>query len=477
MKNKIHSKDPNLNHEESKPNEKRSRIFKKILDLGESSVIHGIPKIFKSNRVIIKLVWLLCLFVAISCCLYAMSSNINEYLSYDVSTNIKIITESKTEFPTVTVCNINPLTTTDGLELMQYIANKYFDPNSIKTAEQLTKNLEELNYGARLFAFQPEYSDEKRKNLGFNLSESLTFCIFNQEKCSIADFEWYYDMSHGNCFRFNYGNIGPKKVVIKPGVPSGLTMYFYLSPSVNYLSNVYNSGLRIYIHNKSIIPSLNEGVDIKKSEKTNIAISRTFISKYPSPFSECTDLSQINSYFYKLIVSANRSYTQQECFYLCYQKEVIRNCGCYDLEYPKIDESPYCIDVAKVNCTLRVYLRFKNRQIDGECLSQCPLECDSQKYHLSLSTSSFPDENFYHNFNRFLNISSYSEFKEKFLSVSIYYPDLSYTKISESPKISTSSLVSNIGGTMGLYVGISLLSLVEIIELVIEIFLILIKKN
>ena len=69
------------------------------------------------------------------------------------------------------------------------------------------------------------------------------------------------------------------------------------------------------------------------------------------------------------------------------------------------------------------------------------------------------------------------DFKKNILSLTIYYPDLSYTKISESPKLSTSNLISNIGGTMGLYVGISLLSLVEIIELIIEIILIIMKKN
>ena len=136
MKNKTHSENSNLNHEESRSDGIKSRIVKKILDLGESSVIHGIPKIFKPNKIIIKLVWLLCLIGAFSSCLYSISSNINEYLGYDVTTSIKIITESKAEFPTITICNINPFTTNEGLDLINFIDDFYFSSNSTnKTAE------------------------------------------------------------------------------------------------------------------------------------------------------------------------------------------------------------------------------------------------------------------------------------------------------------------------------------------------------
>jgi hypothetical protein len=53
--------------------------------------------------------------------------------------------------------------------------------------------------------------------------------------------------------------------------------------------------------------------------------------------------------------------------------------------------------------------------------------------------------------------------------VYVYYEDLKYTLISQSPKTDTLSLISNIGGILGLLLGISFLSFIEILEIIIEI--------
>lgn len=55
----------------------------------------------------------------------------------------------------------------------------------------------------------------------------------------------------------------------------------------------------------------------------------------------------------------------------------------------------------------------------------------------------------------------------------VYFDDIKYTRITEAPSITFVDLVANIGGTLGLFIGISLLSFVELIELVMEIIVIL----
>ena len=46
----------------------------------------------------------------------------------------------------------------------------------------------------------------------------------------------------------------------------------------------------------------------------------------------------------------------------------------------------------------------------------------------------------------------------------------------QEPKILLTDLVSNIGGTLGLFLGISFLSFIELFELIIEILFIFFKK-
>lgn len=61
---------------------------------------------------------------------------------------------------------------------------------------------------------------------------------------------------------------------------------------------------------------------------------------------------------------------------------------------------------------------------------------------------------------------TYELFKQSVASVLVYYDELKVTQISESPSISLVNLVANIGGTCGLFIGMSVLTIVEFFELI-----------
>ena len=58
--------------------------------------------------------------------------------------------------------------------------------------------------------------------------------------------------------------------------------------------------------------------------------------------------------------------------------------------------------------------------------------------------------------------------KENLLKVSIRLDSLGYTQISKSEKTTFENLISSIGGTLGCFLGASLLSLVEIGEVMLN---------
>ena len=57
--------------------------------------------------------------------------------------------------------------------------------------------------------------------------------------------------------------------------------------------------------------------------------------------------------------------------------------------------------------------------------------------------------------------------------INIYYQSLKYTSIIQLPKTKPKQLVSNLGGYLGLFVGLSFVSLFEIVEIIFEIVFIL----
>ncbi len=90
----------------------------------------------------------------------------------------------------------------------------------------------------------------------------------------------------------------------------------------------------------------------------------------------------------------------------------------------------------------------------------CPLECDSVSFSVQINTFKalfFTDPNV-------------AYFK-------IFYRSLKYTLITQKPKMLPFDVISNVGGTLGLFVGLSFVSLFEITEMVIEVILIMLRKH
>ena len=93
-----------------------------------------------------------------------------------------------------------------------------------------------------------------------------------------------------------------------------------------------------------------------------------------------------------------------------------------------------------------------------ETCFDCPEECDSIQYDISHS---------------FTKLSTQNEIDKNFVSFAIYYENLQYTTIDQMAQMNVFDLISNIGGNLGLFIGISFLSFAELIELLVEIICII----
>lgn len=66
---------------------------------------------------------------------------------------------------------------------------------------------------------------------------------------------------------------------------------------------------------------------------------------------------------------------------------------------------------------------------------------------------------------------TYDSLKRNMVQMTFFYGDLGYNEYDEVPSMNWIDLVSNIGGTLGLFLGMSFLSFVEIIDIIMQIFL------
>ena len=254
-------------------------------------------------------------------------------------------------------------------------------------------------------------------------------------------------------------------------------------------------GAHIFIHNDSLTPSTFEGIDLDLGHITNIAVYKTYNTKLPKPYSDCTDnLDNINAFdsdLFRFIIKQNNTYRRTDCYNLCYQNKLYEECSCQDSSLKKyIVDSNICLtqtQTASQNfCYYKVFNDFSKKGFNELCSDYCPAECQSIQYSISTSSSSYPSRAYAHNMlqdpsllNRFDNPSqvTYETIKESTLGVSVYFDALESTNIEESPQIEFVDLIAGIGGTLGLFLGISVLSLFEFVEIFLEIIFFKMKQG
>jgi hypothetical protein len=89
------------------------------------------------------------------------------------------------------------------------------------------------------------------------------------------------------------------------------------------------------------------------------------------------------------------------------------------------------------------------------CDVECPQECTLIKYSADLS---------------------YNDRRDVPQSIRVQFADISYFEISQVPKMTGFNLMNEIGGALGLFIGITFMSLLEALEFLSEVFA-LIRQN
>ena len=239
------------------------------------------------------------------------------------------------------------------------------------------------------------------------------------------------------------------------------------------------SGLVLYVHDSEYtITEEDHAILASPGKETDIEISRTSIQKQPSPYSDC--LSQNDSLansrpLIEKTIKLTGLYTQQYCLQLCYQNFLLKYCDCYDHTLPKFEPEgklacPKFID-SLYNCQYLIKRLFYNGKNDKHCLVDCPSECDITHYETRVSSLTFPTDHYKTLLDSARPRSSAELSDKSTLAVNLYYKSGSFTKIVEKPRLSFLIFLSNLGGTFGLFLGVSFLTLVEIVELVYEVTL------
>jgi len=218
-------------------------------------------------------------------------------------------------------------------------------------------------------------------------------------------------------------------------------------------------------------------------------IERVFYENLNQPYNNClknvSDFRQNKTLINHILMIA-RKYSRRDCYYLCAHLAILEKSGCgCDSSLKSVERN--CIPqwfenkLSKQKLCVRDFLNeFKKKDPYEMCSQYCPLECDSISYtvipYSEQFTSTGPIGNISKSENGLEKFTTYEQVKKSYIAILVYYKNLKYTLISQEPKTRLFTYISSIGGTFGLFLGISFLSFLEIFEILFEIIYILIGK-
>jgi hypothetical protein len=170
------------------------------------------------------------------------------------------------------------------------------------------------------------------------------------------------------------------------------------------------------------------------------------------------------------------------------QWKLFQECNCTDPQSFSLFNSTTCETVSEQKCLEEHYHHLINENyLKSVCIHKCPLECNSTKFTASITSVELIGDLFADFLNSRNNLSLDFESsssrpidteiaKRNFVSFQLYYSTNFFTLSSETPSMDIVGLLANIGGTLGLFLGVSLLHFCELIEVLIDIFFLRTKK-
>ncbi|XP_055898634.1 degenerin mec-10-like [Biomphalaria glabrata] len=417
------------------------------------------------------------------------------------------------ELPFITFCNQNPVRSSKLKDtspgLVQYVQNKSLDKlveiiskyNTSKSSEtnEIWINLlstylqddksdkgssgdmtvqSEL-VGFERFVYEMNRLDsEVRKEAGHQIDDMLLWCFIGGDSCNVSDFKLFSSNEFGNCFTLNtlkyrQESEGPKE---------GLDIGFFLEPDEYIPELIETKGLQVVLHSKQSFPYPKEdGFQVSPGTLSNIAMKLVKTQYLPKPYGDC--LENCN-YDRNYLQDYNYTYEYEFCQDLCRYNYVIEKCRCMPKEYLEItgDEkvSGFCSDNLKSYlCQNDVYTGVYNNTLTCD---ECDDECSTETYTFRMTSSEWPTSILGQALVEYLcNKTSMTpercqsmrnhtdvQLRENFVALKSFYDTMSVETYSVQPAMSITDLLCNVGGCLGLWLGLSVLSFCEVFHFVVE---------
>ncbi|XP_072537415.1 acid-sensing ion channel 1A [Salminus brasiliensis] len=433
------------------------------------STLHGIAHIFSYDRITVRCcLWLLFFLSSVAFLLCVCVDRVLFYLEYPHVTKVDEVVAPAMVFPAVTLCNLNAfrfgrVTRNDLYHAGELLAllNSRYEIRDVHLIEESV--LEALKTKADFQNFKPRPFNmmEFYNRTGHDIRDMLLSCQFRGSPCRPEDFKVVFTR-YGKCYTFNSGETGPLLVSMKGGMGSGLEIMLDIQQD-EYLpvwgetdETSFEAGIKVQVHSQDEPPFIDQlGFGVAPGFQTFVSCQEQRLVYLPPPWGNCK-VGPLDSDFFT-------AYSISACRIDCETRYLVENCNCRMVHMP--GDAPYCTPELYKECADPA-LDFLVERDNDYCLCETP--CNTTRYSKELSFVKIPSKAS----AKFL-AKKFSK-SEKYIAdnvlvLDVFFEALNYETIEQRKAYEVAGLLGDIGGQMGLFIGASILTILELFDYLYEV--------
>ena len=430
--------------------------------------LHGWPKVFSAACKSRKAIWFLFCCVSLGGFIEFTSRIISSYSKMETFLTTKVSPVASLRMPAVTFCN-----------------TQHFIDETMELSDSFIPAYQELpptcsNYSSSDFL---NHMNQHFFNVGCKLfmaksrNSTMAFNRYNFDISFPRDFSFV--PSFWPCYKLNKnGNI----IQTVGGERRGLKLILFFNETekddiANPPQNVhlidYRSGIFANVHDQQYEIGKFEGIPLSPGFHTYIRLRKIISKRQRSPFlSNCYEDS--DNLYDKAIPG---KHTIINCLLTCELNMIYKRCGSVKsvagpfvnkLLYPE----KFNLSIAEFNLCVIDAMKVTSREA-----CDCRLPCEQTEYETQTTYQTWPQSWELQRLRPILSrVTGIQEkdidvemLRKHLLQVSIYFPDIIETVITEEVAYGIEKAISDFGGQMGMFLGASFLSLIEIILIIYDI--------
>uniref|UniRef100_W5MDF1 Acid-sensing ion channel 1 n=1 Tax=Lepisosteus oculatus TaxID=7918 RepID=W5MDF1_LEPOC len=420
--------------------------------------LHGADHVFVEEKTFgpRQGLWAAAFLLSLGMFLYQVADRVIYYYQYDHVTTLDELDAPVMTFPAITFCNYNTfrrsqISFTDLLFMAPLLGYEENMAPGIPLAPEPDRQGGSFSM------------DEFFNRTRHRIEDMLLECKYRGKDCGPEDFREIFTR-YGKCYTFNSGQDGrPLLVTMKGGTGNGLELMLDIQQD-EYLpvwgetdETSFEAGIKVQIHSQDEPPFIDQlGFGVAPGFQTFVSCQEQRLVYLPQPWGDCKATPMDSDFF--------DTYSITACRIDCETRYLVENCNCRMVHMP-VGDAPYCTPEQYKECADPA-LDFLVEKDNNYCVCETP--CNTTRYGKELSFVKIPSKASAKYLAKKFNKSE-QYIADNILVLDIFFEALNYETIEQKKAYEVAGLLGDIGGQMGLFIGASILTILELFDYLYEV--------